>query len=1325
MMAIYNIISNVSLAPRFGASSPNTPASEPEPILLAQADTESESDSAPVTITGGNTPATVSTCTLLQSCQSFPGQTADAYVQVVSNRRAQVVQEKTLIENQRAMANNDLRHHDPHVIAAAEANIASYNSQIAELELVLWLLDRNLGNDSISSVTDNLNSVSNNSAFWRALIAMILSSELENPAYQTALAGITSNDDWQNAPNAVEMERQALEQIYNQLLTRGSNNQRQPISEFSRLVAENYYRRAMIAQRQGDTTTAQTLLTEARTYADQLALRDNELDINTASLSTLRSGRESYIPQAMRTDLQSTREEFASANMLMGNILMQQALAAASDQQRSALLEEAEHYLVNTAPLAQNRMLDILEVRRALADNLIMRGHLQAANNGDPSSLFGRALCHLDYIIEWSTAFDSHARVGTTQRWLVNITTHARVARANLMMALIGQINQTTLPSIYCLIINDLEPQEQQDLQNGPSQTRVLEIQLRLLNQQAQQFTQALGQTYQYGSNTPIDILSPAEKLAIRLSLGENYARQAFISRDLNNQTDYSQFMANARTEFNQVLATTSAASPLIRAQANLWMAKIRLNDTIAEQNLEQVLLMLDEANTYLEAALQGNLLTGPLLDQAQQTGREISLARAEANMRLQQYSSETIAALETSAFEIFSSEAVDSALIPRTIKALIEAYSGNAANHPKIILICNILLDRQFTSPANPDEATSQLITAMRALRSRLTTSGQLALSENLQAWLYLKLADAISWGSRDQLDNANVVLNQLQSAYPALIDPTSGDPEIRTLYRLLRAEIEMRQEHNSSPIMNNDLAQAVRQSNQADLIGRLISDQVEGLTYDQNYTAAIDLIRSELDQTRLQQMEQLFGPNRQRNFIEYKFELWNKLIELLTWSNDYSGAQTESTQLLANIAQLEAVNPVKAQTLRAEISINLADIYRYQNNYQQAIQTYQELIALYPNTTGLPADTLTMLARAHLGLAEIYRYASGHQDTEAAQQQYEAVVQLANLISDNPNKQNELLARAYFGLAQLAREGSGLGQANLNQAAQHIRSALDHLNQMTNPPADLRQQIEEFYNDPHVRERLRPEITFSFQTLSGSDGRIETQLNFGGHLPFSVFHPSLSWLHLTGREQIDLGPTGNIYSTYAGARLLPHSAFSLDLQFRLATTGDAGASMLFFRHPDFLSEFFWYNEYVTLGGGIDLNFSDADLNAYRGQAFFNFDWTDVPVLEGLQLGAQCGSYPFYYSGEARRMNSCAFGPTIEFQPGIDWLTIQGNFMGLAYQTPDNDPATEDNWTMGWQAGAGIQFNVLRYLHFGANYWHQETNFPLNSFQGNATVSF
>ncbi|MBN2057241.1 MAG: hypothetical protein JW782_00375 [Candidatus Saganbacteria bacterium] len=1335
-------ISATGVLPAAGQPAPSSSAlAGSQPVLLAE-NAHGNGDDDTATIAGGGT---AQPAAAFQSCQDFPSQTAGDFISSTQSRLIQYQAHISELNAEIDLATRtiDNQEADPDLRASELGRRNSLRGELAEFNVLVWLAARETGQPRpLSSLITALSHLpGNGSAYWRAQIAMILSSELEDASIRQALYGtgpgnrILRNDNgWRDATDPVERERLVLEQIYDQLLTHNG----QPRNELSLMIGENLYRRALIAKNQGRTEDFHSLLIGtpdnpgAMTYINRLA---TTIDVASASRAQLLAGRENYIRDAVRTSQRNNyellRREIAWANYLMASITMREAEGETDLSQNLASLEQAAGYLNNAAPLVG---FSLLAARAALADNLIQQGFISRNLDQPHIAYFSEALCHLDAIRQWHDDYVSQIGAsGTVQRWLVNINASVRVSRAKLIMAFVGEIGLNSPAEVLALLANDLTESERQLLGQEPSLQDVLRIQRRLLEAQAQELEAAAAATYSYGSTT-IPVLQEQEIMGIRIALAENYARQAFIARSLNNQSSYNSLIGRARTLINEILVPDSGASPLTQAIAHLWLGKILLVEVGEAHTFEENSQLLDQAMDHIEAAIAAGQLQGQLLLSAQQSRNEIRLLRLELTMRQgESYPAATVSELETLAFELFGSEPIGSPLIERALRDLIESYSAREENHGRIILLVNVLLGRNGHG-ADPELA--DLRRAISSLRSRLLNNGQLRLPQQFQAWLYLKLAETTSWSNGAAgRSAAGSILSEVQQNFSALLDAETGEPGIRALYLLLQAEIEMRDEESAGPIFDQELAAVVEQSRDIDLIIRLTFAQIEGLAYEQEFDRIAALARAKLQPDQLQRIEQMFGMRR-ISFQTYRFRVWKALTDALKWSNEYAEAVEEMERLLAALPDLAAIDQAMADLLSTQIQIDLADIYRYDwpgRNYQLAIDNYQAVIDRYPDTASLSPDLILTIASARLGLAEILRNVPALRDLPAARQQYDAALALASRLNAETSSYHLLVAQIYLGLANLARSDSGWLQADLVEAAEHIGLAKEHIDQVSDAPEMIEAEIDRIYNDPVINSRIRPELNTDFQIFSGADGRSETQLTLSLHAPLDLglSDTNISWLHLTLAEQMDLGPRGNIYSTYLGLHFMPHSNFTLDLSGRLATTGDAGATMQFFRHPDLrMSTFFW-TEYFTAGGAVDLNFDAPDLNSYNASGMFNLAFTQIPFIEGLRLGAEFNSVPFTYGGEFRRMDSVAFGPRLDWN-ATPWLSIQANFMGLAYYSPDTDPTTEDEWHMGWQAGAGLGFNVLRWLRFDAMYNHQQTydhphsvGYPLDMFQGTLDLTF
>jgi|GEM_PF-6917960 len=1325
------------------------PLSDGSTLSMGSAKEGGRPVSPPAPDAGTPNPTPVAPPTPAPQCAAIP-QSAAEFRAYSLQRIARAEAEINLLNNAIAEQERTLRRTSPtppgYIIRTALDLIQQYNSEIAEQRLIIWLANRDLGRpQSLENLINNLQRIpTGNHAYWYAQIAMILASELDDTTVRTQLRRILGNETgWADATDPIVREQLALIQIYNQLLTQQTGAHRgEPVNELSLLIGENFFRRAMIRKNQASGPAGEefaNLLQQARTFVSRLATTTIDVGQRTptdaqemALRQSLLDGRAAYLRrsiQGLRETLPGDtnggtylllRQEIAWANLLMANILAQETETASSQTDALNIFEDQVlPYLHNTGAL---RGMPLLEARRVESDVMAQIGYLRHDLGRDSSNAaFGTVLCLMDEIRNWANSYRTSLGSTPPQRWLQKIEASITVARAKLIMVLSGNIRERTAPATLALLADDLTQAERQELAQPVTRARANQIQRRLLEVQSRIISEERNRTY-IGTTTPL--FSAMEQTDLDLALAESLARRAFIARDAQQDSEYTALIQQAETKLNTIITAGGAAYPLSIARAQLWLAKIELAGVGEAHSYADNLARLDRAAEHLQRALVPNILRGTLLLDAQTTGNEIRLWRAELALRRgERYAQEDVENLQRLAYELFQSEPINSLLLTRVIRDLVEAYSARRQNHPQLIALVRTLLNLSGGETSGP----------IFDLRTRL---GSRQFRPDFRTWLLLQLADATSWAGPDHLDEADQVLDLVSTQHAAVVDPQSGDPELRTRFQLLRAEFQMRRTRSAAPITDPNLVALVHASNQIDLITRLIFDQFEGLAYERNFTEIITLANALRSEERLRQIEAAYG-DRQTSFQKYQFRLWLVLADNLAYSGEanYQTAVETYNAILSALPDLQSRDQELADLYRTSAEVGLADVLRYNwhddaasraARISRSLNYYQGVIARYPDVASPSTELTNLLIRAQLGLAEIRRTDRANRDYAIAAQAYTAAATLADahLVHDS-DEYHEVMAQVSLGRAQLAREGSGWLQRDLTNTWILVREARRHLDQVHHPKQELNDEIRRLENDRTILSGIRPEASTDVRTYTGGTGRSETQIVVGTEVP--IMWRDWTSLHLRLSEQIDLAPNGDFYTTYGGVRFFPHSSLSLGSDVRLGTGGEASVRR-YFHHPDLRLNAFWWNPYATLGGSVDLFLGNSDLNSYNVQLAANWAWTRLPIIRNILFpSVEFNSVPFFAQRDAdpRRISSFFIGFRFDI-PATDWLSLRGAAGLLPSYSPDHNRYTRDEWQMGWQVGAGLGIHLLRYLDLNADYTHQSTaTNPFDMFRLNALIRF
>ncbi|NQT29484.1 MAG: family 16 glycosylhydrolase, partial [Candidatus Saganbacteria bacterium] len=1059
-------------------------------------------------------------------------------------------------------------------------------SELGETIILIWLSSRNIGEPkSPASLLEALPLLQAGSGehavddwaewritYWPAQLALILSSELEDPQLREPLQSILPGLNLDTSLDIREQEKQALEHIYTTLL---EGNRR--LSVFQ---GESLYRRALLHKSLGDPSACDGLLSSAKEALQHVATTEQRSN----GFPKISAKQKKHIPQLVTEDEEELLKHVAWANVLYANVLMFEAEEEDDFGEKLKLLEAAQAYLENTAPLKD---LDALEARRVLAENLTQQAYANKNLGRTFLPQLAQALEHLHYIVGWQQEYLSNPTfAGTEPRWLANITSASRIAHAKILMVAAGEINYQTEPQAIALFTPYLDTADIQTLEGNPSKEAALHIQLKLLKQAEETLYNEIG------------IVKHQALSDLQLVLAENYARQAFIAKDLGNLASYTQKSENAKRELDLILQAQVTAEPKDRpspqtsAMANLWMAKILFVSAGNAENYQVGQSALDGAMEYANAAIDSGEITGSLLSSAYQSRGEILLGKkslegtghfaadfanplaaaeseletalpiypqnyeaklslgdalnqqgryseaityyqevldlypnhfitrraelgiAECRMREQEnYSTEHIEELEEVAFDILANESRGSFLVPRAIDALIEAYSTSEENHEKIVLLANEWTSNDVFNP-------------------------------RFRAKLYIRLAEATSWLDRKKTAEAQRILREIPRDLEQVIEK---DSELNPYYQLVSAELRMRRQRLAAPIVDNSLQTIIDESGNPQLQARLVLDQIEGHSYPRKFKEVVKIARDHLDPTRLSEIEALYASRGIPNgFVKYKFALWKKLVEALTWDNinkPYDKALEEIELLRAALPELEAALPDQARLLDAELYLIQGDLYTYQwedQDFAKAYQAYQEAENVLGTISNPNNSSKILYAKVLMAQGQLFLYAhSGNgKITRALKNELgfdrklfygtadERFMLARDILLDLPEAsktKKALLARLYLNWALLEQANK-----DFTQAFKYISEAVDNYQKYA--PNQIASDITSTYNN--LAAMTRPQFYTTFQFFNGSGGQNEGQITTTFELPFS-FAKGFNWFHPIVSEQIDIGGAGRRATT------------------------------------------------------------------------------------------------------------------------------------------------------------------------------------------------
>lgn len=536
----------------------------------------------------------------------------------------------------------------------AAKTVQDATSGVGEADIILWLFNRAKGSVGKNGAPESppdlaraltaLRSGSDTWAqgrreHWPAQLAMILSSELEDPkniillekVLQLALdlsKTMLKPDDplwkWKTETEPRRREQLALQMI-NTVILKDQNI-------FSLLQGENFFRRALLAKSLGDIALYNLLLKKAWERVSRLDAKTE--DIGAFTQRTLPKKYQDYIPQLAQNDQEELRKHFAWANLLLGNILTLEAAELDDEKQKLAKLEEAVPYLKKTSPLEG---FPLLEARKILADDLTLQGYIRKNLNQEYLGLFSNAVCNLDYVRSWEENYRREiGPKGIVPRWLVNISTSARVSKLKLLSVAAGDIHRQTDAPVVNLLTEVLEPRDLASLINPAPLSKIgtLELQERVLKKIAEELGKADKVKYTYKRSTgniDVPVVQYEGLKDLEMALAEIDVRLAFTAKDLGESKIFSdERLTAAENTIEEILKKDSWAALQTRGNANLWKAKIITVKVGDLGTLEEIVKKMEEAKTCIAAALATGKLTGSLLSSAHQTLGEALLGQRD-----------------------------------------------------------------------------------------------------------------------------------------------------------------------------------------------------------------------------------------------------------------------------------------------------------------------------------------------------------------------------------------------------------------------------------------------------------------------------------------------------------------------------------------------------------------------------------------------------------------------------------------------------------------------------------------------------------------------
>ena len=1278
-------------------------------------------------------------------------------------------------------------HYKAEMYQATLEEINKAKSQLSEKYALRWIFFRNIGKERPEDLkraiellpADDDSWAKWRRGYWMPQLAMIISSELENPAFKQALEKIFPNlnkkDLWKNNAwkkdneiKLVEIEKLVLEQIFTVYLE-GKKN-------MTLMAAENLFRRALLEKSLGNVAGYKDLIKKAKELANILATTES-FDKRIDNLGRLKDHIPALTLGSGKQKARELRRHFATANLLMAKILMLEANDLKSSSEVQKKLEKAREYLPNTDHLDA---LGRLDARQVLAEIHLRQG-FELKNTNDPGFIcsFAAAKEELDYILDWKTKYNTEIKDGKEPKMLAQTAAFAQFSLLKLQMVMTGEIKCLNGTQVIALFGANLEKADRDLLARETGKVQVLAIQKKLLEKYDAQL-EALARS---------NLIRGLSALDLKLLQAENHARRAFIAKDMGDKS-YSSLLAEAEKKLEGL--DTTDLDPQIKAMAQSWKAKLiifralekdlkpeiqravapakelikqaigsgELRDALlsyAHQALGEILLLeenlKDAEDEFKKARTQypGNHeavinLADVLSQRGDQAGalklysgiaartrhhliyERAQLGMAEARMRLgEHYSRKNRDALEKLLFGengLFKTEPAGSFLIPRSIDALLEAYSVNEDLHIRIVLIANILLGNGSSSPTYIDQLFADTLRWVATQsKDKAKNNFELAeqfrlikkmtpLKESFKARLYLKLAEGLSWIR--QYDEARKIMNEIRKGNAPLV---LKDPELFAAYRLLDAEIMMRKERDVKPILSDALPRLLLDTRNPDLVSRYVLDLIEGFSYEKKFSKIVDIADHYLEPDRLGLIKSFF--ERKGRLVSYeKFVLTvlKKRADAYFWDKKYDHALIALDELKGRLSG------DFAQLLGAQIDITYGEIYLSRGEFDEAKKHYTEaknvLQEIEKDEEKRSNKTDLALAEAYIGLGELARYGTNPNLAEA-NKLYDKANAYAKKLPEGSEDQLRLQARIYYGKAEVAKMN---GDQHETYALCNI--AADQLGKLRAADNRLKIDIHNTCNNAAVEVGLSANA--GTQVVTGGDGRFESQYLFKVNVPFRLRFPSMKRWHFTIDEQLDKGVGTTRWANYFGLNY-KHPLFTASLQAKAGHAG-RGEEMIFFRQPSYKANLSHWNRYFSVDGSVNISAydfkSDSHLNTYFIAAGLNGTWLKNKWLQGAHLGVTYNFLHYNYTDVNRFLPRHQLGYGLRYKTDLTpWFRVQAILRGLAYSSETRTDIGNGvfdrtvRWYPGFEAGIGGHFNLGRYFRFSFNYLYQHiSEYPMHT---------
>jgi len=1163
--------------------------------------------------------------------------------------------------------------------------------ELSELLISKWLLSREMGSQSMSSLNEALSY--SRKSFWNGLLAMIF---LEDPELAPKYLPKLSSKDAFKVGKKISKENKLkfLELIHDEFI--GSKGD-------TRLRAENLTKRAILAWELEKKSDFAALTKEARQIISFYQDPANKKVIIKQIKSRMPGGSSSQIAKEYKYGLGKVRVLEAKLLLVTAEENLEKL------EQAHKLAAEASHYLEG---------LENLETRLLAVESLVRQGFIHANAGKDPKPLFDKAREHVKYILDWEKAYLNHADFeGTPPRWLKQIKGLALTWKAKTEMFEAGGITKENTK-------------------------KKIEAEKKALEESEKTLKEILGLK---------DYLDAPTLADIKRTLGENLARRGFILMEQGN-TGYTNLFKQAR---KYLKAAAKDGRNDTRAEANLWLAKILTveagkmadkKETLkkAEEYLAKALVKSGDEyilkNSTLSSALQtyGDILAGrkdfigarkkyeeaikeyprnfdalgSLADTynwtkdyetAAQKYKEVKnntlpnsslhlkaqLGELEATLR--QNNSYGAIKKNTETFKlIFEGEPKGSSLITRAVRFMVEAYMAEKNTHKQIILIANALLGK-----GHQTEAKAAPTVALLTANIKNNNLDPKLLEAEFKAELHLSLAQVLAWEKPGRFAEADEVLKAGRNSYAAII---KGNTALDIRYELIEAVVKMRK-NKADGKETVEIYKAVKRifaesSDDLALVEEGLKVLLEEFLIEKRLDRIVLLADYLLD-------KKLYAPGKSEKELIGIFEkkhipaLGATLAQIKATLNNLSPAQIE----LLFKGQEKAYQEFKFNLL-----LKLVNALSWSKKHLEAFK----LAKTVPEDPHFKASSPMEKASVYIVLGELYRYGEGIKQLAESRKSYQEVIKLLQGFPEEQqsSKYFSLLAKAYYGLAKIAQE-----EGKRKETEIYLKKAYHYAGKSADKK-ELRDAV--FRTKAFLPDHY---LNLDFEVFADKLSRIENRLKLLGELPLwnGIFVPTLAY-------QLDMAEGLNAHSLFLGAkfRLLDiwntgsHS-LNLETKFNLCQSkkcldySQPNAEIKFFPWRDNITSIFYSNKHFSAGFAGEFNFREPDYNSYYAAA--------MGTISDFSFGAEYNRYLFTYTGEkkVRHDLNLAFRYILDLAKlGLDNFDQAKLNFSLGYPYMQFDQASEE-WLYSpasIKLGLGVDIHLGKglLLDLDASFVHQSS---------------